>query len=84
MLIFLHGLQSHIGEKFVKSGLKALVAVFCWTFSVSMANIEEVLTLHGKVPVESEEWDEFTTKGSRRPELGIWLVFICTKRLSGS
>jgi cytochrome P450 len=39
---FLHGPRSCIGEKFAKSELKALVAVFCRSFHMEMADLSEV------------------------------------------
>lgn len=39
---FLHGPRSCIGEKFAKSELKALVAVFCGSFLMEMADPNEV------------------------------------------
>ncbi|KAF4636874.1 hypothetical protein G7Y89_g1199 [Cudoniella acicularis] len=41
-LTFLHGARSCIGEKFAKSELKALVAVFCGSFEMEMADLSEV------------------------------------------
>ncbi|KAH7319192.1 putative P450 monooxygenase [Rhexocercosporidium sp. MPI-PUGE-AT-0058] len=41
-LTFLHGPRSCIGEKFARSELKALVAVFCGTFDIKMADPNEV------------------------------------------
>ena len=39
---FLHGPRSCIGEKFAKSELKALVAVFCASFHMEMADLSEI------------------------------------------
>jgi cytochrome P450 len=41
-LTFLHGPRSCIGEKFARSELKALVAVFAGTFKMNMADPTEV------------------------------------------
>ncbi|KAH7391280.1 putative P450 monooxygenase [Cadophora sp. MPI-SDFR-AT-0126] len=41
-LTFLHGPRSCIGEKFARSELKALVAVFCGMFEIGMADPNEV------------------------------------------
>jgi cytochrome P450 len=48
-LTFLHGPRSCIGEKFAKSELKALIAVFCGTFSMSMADPNEVPIPYGAI-----------------------------------
>lgn len=42
MLTFLHGPRSCIGEKFAKAELKALMAVWCGTFEMEMAQRGEV------------------------------------------
>lgn len=41
-LTFLHGPRSCIGEKFARSELKALLAVFCGRFDIEMADKNEV------------------------------------------
>lgn len=41
-MTFLHGPRSCIGEKFAKSELRALIAVFCGMFEMRMANPGEV------------------------------------------
>lgn len=49
MLTFLHGHRGCIGEKFAKSELKVLIAVFCGTYSMAMANPEDVPIPSGAV-----------------------------------
>jgi cytochrome P450 len=48
-LTFLHGPRSCIGERFAKSELKALIAVFCGTFQMSMADPNEVPIPYGAI-----------------------------------
>jgi len=48
-LTFLHGPRSCIGEKFAKSEMKALIAVFCGTFAMSMADVDEVPIPYGAI-----------------------------------
>ncbi|KAH8655041.1 putative P450 monooxygenase [Tricladium varicosporioides] len=53
-LTFLHGPRSCIGEKFAKSELKALVAVFCGTFKMEMADPNEIATPAGVITTKPQ------------------------------
>lgn len=48
-LTFIHGPRSCIGERFAKSELKALIAVFCRSFSIKMADPDEVPIPYGAI-----------------------------------
>jgi cytochrome P450 len=48
-LTFLHGPRTCIGERFAKSEMKALIAVFCGTFDMVMADVNEVPIPYGAI-----------------------------------
>jgi cytochrome P450 len=55
ILTFLHGPRSCIGEKFAKAELKSLLAVFCGTFSLTMADPKEVPIPYGALTVKPKD-----------------------------
>lgn len=55
ILTFLHGPRSCIGEKFAKAELKSLLAVFCGTFSMTMADPKEVPIPYGALTVKPKD-----------------------------
>ncbi|ORY07940.1 cytochrome P450 [Clohesyomyces aquaticus] len=48
-LTFLHGPRSCIGERFARAELRALLAVFCGSFEMSMADPKEVVRAGGTI-----------------------------------
>ncbi|OCL06974.1 cytochrome P450 [Glonium stellatum] len=52
LLTFLHGPRSCIGEKFARAELRALVAVFCGTFEMEMADPDEVVQPAGTITIK--------------------------------
>ncbi|KAF2800716.1 cytochrome P450 3A4 [Melanomma pulvis-pyrius CBS 109.77] len=65
-LTFLHGPRSCIGEKFARAEMRALIAAFCGSFEMEMANPNEIVKgggtltfkpLHGmKLKLKPMEW----------------------------
>jgi cytochrome P450 len=48
-LTFLHGPRSCIGERFAKSELRALIAIFCGRLEVEMADPNEIPVSAGAI-----------------------------------